>query len=182
MLAAFFVSLLLRDHIYPSGGFSSNRLNWVKPVQESDKSIDPSIFQYSSMRLSCKTSQVRMCSSGVRQCISVEQGRILRSASKVWLWFNVMAVHEVSWHGPEVVHRFTGIRKWVSRWWKRPCWFSKKVNITLSLNWVDAVSRWMFSGPDLLQKVWFVHLRLEKTNFPFSLEKYYFLWTESFFE
>ena len=29
----------------------------------------------------------------------------------------------------------------------------------LDLN--DAVSRWMFSGPDLLQEVWFVHLRLE---------------------
>ena len=33
------------DHIYPSGGFSSNRANWVKPVQETDKSLDPSIFQ-----------------------------------------------------------------------------------------------------------------------------------------
>ena len=36
---------LLLDHIYPSGGFSSNRVNWVKPVQESDESLDPSIFQ-----------------------------------------------------------------------------------------------------------------------------------------
>ena len=39
-----FVSLT-PDHIYPSGGFSSNRINRVKPVQESDKSLDPSIFQ-----------------------------------------------------------------------------------------------------------------------------------------
>ena len=31
------------------------------------------------------------------------------------------------------------------------------------------VSRWMFSGPDLLQEIWFVHLRLRKINFPFSL-------------
>ena len=36
---------LSSDHIYPSGGFSSNRVNWVRPVQESDKSLDPSIFQ-----------------------------------------------------------------------------------------------------------------------------------------
>ena len=36
------------------------------------------------------------------------------------------------------------------------------------------VSRWMFSVPDLLREVWFVHLRLEN-NFPFSLGKYYFL-------
>ena len=38
-------------------------------------------------------------------------------------------------HGPEIVYRFTGIRKWVLRLWKRPFCFSKKVNITLSLNW-----------------------------------------------
>ena len=30
------------------------------------------------------------------------------------------------------------------------------------LELVDAVSRWMFSGLDLLQEVGFVHLRLEK--------------------
>ena len=30
------------------------------------------------------------------------------------------------------------------------------------LELVAAVSRWMFSGPDLLQGFWFVHLRLEK--------------------
>ena len=33
------------DHIYPSGGFSSNRVNWVKTVQEADNSHDPSMFQ-----------------------------------------------------------------------------------------------------------------------------------------
>ena len=30
------------------------------------------------------------------------------------------------------------------------------------LELIDAVSRWMFSGLDLLQEVWVVHLRLEK--------------------
>ena len=29
------------------------------------------------------------------------------------------------------------------------------------LEWVDAVPRWMFSVPDLLQQILFVHLRLE---------------------
>ena len=43
-----------------------------------------------------------------------------------------MAVYEVSWHGPEVIYRFTGIRKWVVRWWKRHCWL---VKVTFSLNW-----------------------------------------------
>ena len=32
-----FLVNLSRDHICPSGGFSSNRVNWVKPVQGSDK-------------------------------------------------------------------------------------------------------------------------------------------------
>ena len=49
---------------------------------------------------------------------------------------NVMAENEVSWHGPEVIYRFTGIRKWVLRWWKRPFWFSKKIPSTFSSNWV----------------------------------------------
>ena len=49
--------------------------------------------------------------------------------------FKVMAVYEVSWRGPKVINRFTGIRKRVVKWWKRPFWFSKKINVTFSLNW-----------------------------------------------
>ena len=33
------------DHIYPSRNFSSNRVNCVKPVQGSEKSREPSMFQ-----------------------------------------------------------------------------------------------------------------------------------------
>ena len=40
-----FLVNLLPDHVYPSGAFSSNRVNCVKPVQGSDKSREPSIFQ-----------------------------------------------------------------------------------------------------------------------------------------
>ena len=43
---------------------------------------------------------------------------------------------------------------------KSHCYFFRELN--------DAVSRWMFSVPDLLHWFWFVHLRLEKTSFPFS--------------
>ena len=42
--------------------------------------------------------------------------------------FNEMAVFEVSWHGPTVIYRFTGIRKWVLRWWKRPIPYSTEVH------------------------------------------------------
>ena len=50
--------------------------------------------------------------------------------------FNVMAVHEVSRHGPKIVYCFTGIPKRVVRWWKKPFWFSKKIKVTFSSNWV----------------------------------------------
>ena len=40
-----FLVNLSPDHKYPSGGFSSNRVNWVKPVQETVKSLEPSMFQ-----------------------------------------------------------------------------------------------------------------------------------------
>ena len=33
------------NHIYPSGAFSSSRVNCVKPFQGSDKSREPSMFQ-----------------------------------------------------------------------------------------------------------------------------------------
>ena len=48
---------------------------------------------------------------------------------------NVMAVFDASWHGPKIIYRFTGIRKRILKLWKRPFWFSQKINITLSLNW-----------------------------------------------
>ena len=46
-----------------------------------------------------------------------------------------MAVYEASRHGLKIVYCFSGIRKWVMRMRKRPFWFSKKVNVTFSLNW-----------------------------------------------
>ena len=49
--------------------------------------------------------------------------------------FNVMTAYEASGHGPKIIYRFTDIQIRVLRLWKRPFWFSKKVNITLSLNW-----------------------------------------------
>ena len=42
-----------------------------------------------------------------------------------------------------------------------------------------AASRWMFSGLDLLQVFWFVHLRLEN-EFSIFFGKYYFHCIESF--
>ena len=55
-VSCFLVSLH-PDHFYPSGGFSSHRVNCLKPVEGSDKSLEPSIFQWSSMRRSCITSK-----------------------------------------------------------------------------------------------------------------------------
>ena len=46
-----------------------------------------------------------------------------------------MAVNEASWDGLQVIYRFTSIRKWVLRLWKRPFWLSKKMKVTFSLHW-----------------------------------------------
>ena len=97
----------------------------------------------------------------IRQCTSVEW--FFSRRVEFDSWFNVKAVYEVSWHGPKIIHSFTSIRTWVLRWWKRPFWFSKKNQGDFLLELVGAVSRWVFSVPDLLREVWFVHLRLENT-------------------
>ena len=52
-----FLVNLSPDHVNPSRAFSSSRVNCVKPVQRSDKSREPSMFQKSSMRFSCLTSK-----------------------------------------------------------------------------------------------------------------------------
>ena len=103
--------------------------------------------------------QIRMSSSGYINVFTVEEGWFFSRRVKFDSGFNV-AVCEVSRHGPKVVYCFTGIRKWVVRW-KRPFWFSKKVNITL-LNWSmpyqGGCSQFLISSKGF----WFVHLPLEK--------------------
>ena len=116
------------NQTYPSGSFSSNRINWVKPVQGSEKSHVPSMFQKSSMRHGS-------CGSGHVNVFQWNREWFLSRRMKFGSEFNVMVVYEACRLGPMVVYRFTGIRKWVMRLWKRPFWFSKKVNVTLSLNW-----------------------------------------------
>ena len=49
----------------------------------------------------------------------------------------------------------------------------------LLLEFGAPVSRWMFSVPDLLQQILFVHMRLENVFFIFVV-KYYFICIESF--
>ena len=46
--------------MYPSGGFSSKKVNRVNRVHESDRSRFPSIFQLSSLRRSSITSKGRL--------------------------------------------------------------------------------------------------------------------------
>ena len=59
-----------------------------------------------------------------------------------------MAVYEVSWNGPKIISCFTSIRKWVLTLWRwRPFWFSWKISLTTSPNWVvpyqsDVLSSW----------------------------------------
>ena len=123
------------DHIFPSGGFSSNRVTWVQPVQESDKSLDPSIIPIIIDAFLLLDIQLRVSSSGYGNVFQWNRNDSSRRV-KFDSGFNVMAVYEVSWHGPKIIYRFTRIRKWVLRWQKRPFWFSKKISLTFSSNWV----------------------------------------------
>ena len=64
---------------------------------------------------------------------------------------------------PEIINCFTGIRKQVSRAVVEETLLILQENQgDFLLELVAAVLRWMFSGLDLLQGVWFVHLRLEE--------------------
>ena len=64
--------------------------------------------------------------------------------------FNVMAVHEISWHEQKIISCFTGIRKWVLKWLKwrkwRPFWFSKKTPFDFLLELGNPVSKWINSN------------------------------------
>ena len=114
--------------------FKKNR---VKPVQESNKSLDPSIFQQSSMRRSSITSKFVRVVLETSMYFSINREWFFSRQVKFDSGFNVIAVYEVSSHGPEVICPFTDIRKWVLRWLrKRPLWLSKKISLTFSSNWV----------------------------------------------
>ena len=89
------------------------------------------------MRLSCMTSKFVFCRSGDVNVFQWNREWFFSRRVKFDSGFNVMAVYEVSWHGPKVISRFTGIRKWVLRWCRwRPFWFSKNIHLTFSSNWV----------------------------------------------
>ena len=79
--------------------------------------------------------QIRMNSSGYVNVFQWNREWFFSRRVKFDSGFNVMAEYEISRHGPEIICCFTGIQKWVVRWWKRPFWFSKKICVTYSSNW-----------------------------------------------
>ena len=79
--------------------------------------------------------QIRVSSSGYVNVLQWNKEWFFSRRVKLDSGFNVMAAYEVSWHGPEIIYRFTAIRKWVVKWWKRPFWFYKEINVTFSSNW-----------------------------------------------
>ena len=80
--------------------------------------------------------QIRSCSSGYVNVFQWNSEWFFSRRVKFDSGFNVMEVNEVYWHGPEIMSCFTGIRKRVMKWWKRPFWFTKKMSVTFSSNWV----------------------------------------------
>ena len=77
--------------------------------------------------------------------------------------FNVMTVYEVSWHGPEVIYRFTSIRKWVVRWWKRrssliEC--QSFPNCKININPIYSVLVFLPCVMQLLCSTWYIQVNL----------------------
>ena len=110
----FLVSLFL-DHICPFGSFSWSRVKLSETcpfIRQISWPIDIPIIIDAAILLNI---QVCMCNSGDVNVFQRNREWFSRRV-KFDSWFNVMAVYEVSWHGPKFIYRFTGIRKWVVRW------------------------------------------------------------------
>ena len=73
------------DHVYQSGGFSSNTVNLVQPVHVSDNSRSPSTFQLSSMFFLQHYIQGRICCPGNVDMFKRKRKGFF-SARTVWLW------------------------------------------------------------------------------------------------
>ena len=143
-----------QDHVYSSVGF--HPVLWI--VWNLSTRLGP--IRYSNnrpcgARASHPRSYLLLRS---RPCIVVELGMIFSRHVQFDSRFNVMTVNVVPWERPEIVSCFTIIRRRVLKWWWRPVWFSW---------WGCPELRWMFSEPDLLQRVWLFHLRLEYICLPF---------------
>ena len=86
--------------MYPSGGFSLNFVNCVKPVQGSDRFRSPTTFHSSSIRPSCNTSKV----VSVLLITSMYRGGVGNDSSfgtEFNSWFNVMTTKVIHFDRPK---------------------------------------------------------------------------------
>ena len=141
--------------------YSSNKINWVKTcprIRQISWLIDIPIIIDAFLLLDI---QIRMSSSGYINVFQWNREWFFSRRVKFDSGFNVMAENEISWYGPKVIYRSTGIGKWVLRWWKRPFWFSKKIASTFSTKWVfpcrGGCSQFLISS----NKIYSVNLHLE---------------------
>ena len=138
------------DHEYPSGGFHSI-VTCVNPVQASNRSRSSSMFQSSSIRLSCSSSKV-VCVALAHIHISLWNWEwfFFRDA-EFDSWFNVMTVNVVSLQS-------TRGRSWLHC---HPEWRlmveTRRIlhEDLLELRLVQGVPvpKWMFSEPDHSQNI-----------------------------
>ena len=120
--------------------------------------------------------QIRLLSSGGVNVVQWNTEWFFSRRVKLDSRFNVMAEYEVSWHGRKVMYLFTGIRKRVVRWRReRPFWFSKKISLTFSSDWVfpyqGGCYRFLISR-EFDSSICFLKI--------FHFEKWYFFCYESF--
>ena len=162
-----FLVNLSPDHIYPSGFFFQyNKLCKTCPrIWQVSRPIDIPIILDAFLLLKI---QIRICSSGYVNVLRWNREWFFSRRVKFDSGFNVIALYEVSWHGPKIIYRFTDIRKWIMKWWTwKPFWFSKKVKITFSSNWslrikMDVLRSW--SPPRVLIRP----SAIGKISLPFS--------------
>ena len=147
-VVCFLVTLLL-DHVYPSGGSSINKVNLVKPVDISDNSRSPSTFQKSSIFFSSIHPKMY---SEPWSCENFQWKRKWCFSRHVQFdcRFNVMGF--LKWSRNHFwLHHHTTMSLGVGL--KTTRLILPEDYLVLLLGLGDPGWKWMFSEPDLLQRV-----------------------------
>ena len=93
--------------MYPSGSFSFSFVNFVKPLQESDKHRFASTFQKSSIRFFLQRVQICVSGSDHVNVFQWDRERFFLRHAELTSMFIVMTTDEVTLSRPEVFPGFS---------------------------------------------------------------------------
>ena len=97
--------------------------------------------------------QIRMNSSGDVNVFQWYKEWFFSRRVKFYSRLNVMTVCEVPDMDKKVICQFISIRRWVLIRWNRDSYILKESLCDFLLEFVDVIAMWMFSDPDLIQKI-----------------------------